>query len=112
MFPSLLLHPLAILLRSSSDDPPDQRVGDWRIERESQIPLWPRVARERPLQARVSSHGRIDPDVALEGREVDENAVESEARHPVADPLRRGRGRLADGLPDLPQDRSNLGREL
>src|SRR5690242_8009250 len=67
----------------------NQVVGDRLIERKLQIPLGPRVARDRLPELRVTRHGWIEPDVVPEGGEVDQGAVQSEGGNAIADRLLR-----------------------
>src|SRR6185295_15363190 len=96
-----------VLLHSEPHDPFDRRVGYRTIQRKSQIPLWPGVPFERPLQRRVATHRREKTDMIRKRREIHENAALLERRHAVADPLLGFGCRGAYDAPDLAQYRAH-----
>src|ERR1700679_4278379 len=62
-----------------------QCVGKGLIERKYQVAFWPRILCRGGYQLRVVSDRREHPNVILEGREIDQEAVQSERGHPVTD---------------------------
>src|SRR4051812_12266995 len=62
-----------LLLHSTLHDAANQRVWNWFIQREPEIPLLSAVRRQRRHQPRVTLHRRIDADVILESGKIEEH---------------------------------------
>src|SRR5262245_36057527 len=100
-----------VLLDSELHDSFDQAKRNRLVEWKFQIALFSGVGCDSLLEFCIAPHRRIKPDVFLERREVDQNTVQAERRHLVADLLLRIRCCRAHGRANLGEDRLYLWRK-
>lgn len=88
----------------------NQAVRNRSVEWKTEVALLACIGRNRFLQRRVSLHRRVQADVMLEGREIDEDAPALERRNSVADGFGGARRGPGDRGAHASKDRPSLGR--
>ena len=101
-----------ILLRQRHSRLTDQLIGNRLIKRESQIAFFIAITSCRLYHRLISRHWRIDTDMFLERRKLDERTTELEGGHLVADGFRRIGHFEANELTNFFHNLFHLGRDF
>ncbi len=93
-----------VLLGAEAGDFGDQGIGNRLVEGEAEVAFFVGVGGGVAEERRIAAERRVEPNVALEGGEVEHDAMKFEGGNLVADGLLGVRHGAADGAADALED--------